>query len=692
MRNIIVDGTFDNPDDLNRHWRKVNASHADQGWMVFNAGLSNWDIAANNQNLRAVNDDYSQSLIQVIAGQHQGLHTFSFDALNLSLRSPNTLLDNTLQVQVFGINGDFEVGHWGTWEPTTNNGTVRKLFDTGNIGTRRFGWQTIEGQIDLGQGYDYIVTRLITEGVDQQTEYQALDNVELRSTVSTETNAPFGVNLASINAWSTQLPFIDSFKSASPWWITGSQNQNRSLNLDPNGWVKSLPVSRDGSKIPIVTNMHTGIDGRYPGGRYVVLYEGKGNIQYQGDARIVRHQSRPGRDVINVNPTDTGIRLKIRNTDPQNTGDYIRNIRVIPQAYESTYQTQRFNPAFLEKVEPFSAFRFMNWMQTVDSTQKDWWNRPTLDDHTWFEDGAPIEVMVELANAADVDPWFNIPHEATDQYVRGFARYVRENLEPERKVYVEYSNEVWNGKYEQSRWIQQQINNDPNFTGNVMNWYGKRSTEVMEIWDQEFGEDKEKVIGVLNAQFTWMRPIRDALDYDVWSNENKTHEDYGIDAISVAPYVGYYIAHRRNEGQVENWNLNQVFDELTEGGVLSGGPDGGAMQAISQQIGAYANLARRENLQLLAYEGGSGLAGPHVARDNETIIDLLHRANRDPRMGQIYEDLLTNWYDQGGGLFVHFDDISRSDQFGNRGLLEYVGQEGSEKYDSVINLMNTYGN
>lgn len=53
-----------------------------------------------------------------------------------------------------------------------------------------------------------------------------------------------------------------------------------------------------------------------------------------------------------------------------------------------------------------------------------------------------MEAMLDLANRLDADPWFCIPHLADDDFVRRFAELVKQRLEPERSVYVEYSNEV----------------------------------------------------------------------------------------------------------------------------------------------------------------------------------------------------------------------------------------------------------
>ena len=46
--------------------------------------------------------------------------------------------------------------------------------------------------------------------------------------------------------------------------------------------------------------------------------------------------------------------------------------------------------------------------------------------------------------------------EPSADYVREFARLVKGKLDPERRVYVEYSNEVWNGQFQQSKYATEQ--------------------------------------------------------------------------------------------------------------------------------------------------------------------------------------------------------------------------------------------
>ena len=507
-------------------------------------------------------------------------------------------------------------------------------------------------------------------------------------TVNVTNDVALGTNLNGINDWSTQVPFIDRFKS-SRQWITQTDGvwntkENHLLDLDENGWVKSLPALEDVPQYNYVSTIFTNLDQ----GRYIVLYDGEGEIQYSNQA-IDQASSIDGRDVINIG-SNQSLTITIAETDPNQTVDYLRNIRLIPEAYESRYETETFNPTFLETTQPYHTLRFMDWMKTNHSTQGEWSERPTLEDSTWSTLGAPVEVMVELANTLDVDPWFTMPHMATDEYVTNFATYVRDNLEPERTVYVEYSNEVWNWQFTQARWVDQQAKNDPNFNGNWMNWFGKRTTEITEIWDQVFEEtgQKERVMGVMAAQAANRWTAQQALNYDSWSTENKTHADYGIDAIAIAPYFGGYLGKNSNQAEVETWTLDQLFDELTQGGVISDGPTGGALQKAYDNMANYADLAQQEGLELLAYEGGQHLVGHGGVENNQTITDLFIAANSDPRMGELYKEYFSNWYQQGGGLFMHFTDVGEPSKWGSWGTLESIDEAGSPKYDALMDLVN----
>ena len=505
-----------------------------------------------------------------------------------------------------------------------------------------------------------------------------------------------GINLSYVDYYSSQMPFLSEFNSSKSWFTQSEQTWNTNeedlLDLDSNGWVKSLPSpGAEADYTTAGTLLFRGHNSYLPG-NYVVLYEGEGEIEYELDATKNEALSSPGRDVIEVDPSDAGIFLGITETDPNGTGDYIRDIKVVYEDLESIATTETFNPEFLNKVQPFDTFRFMNWMEINNSEQQEWEDRPKPEDARYTTgNGVPVEIMVELANQTDANPWFTMPHLATDEYIENFANYVKENLEPDLEVYVEYSNEVWNRGFQQARWADEQAQQEwPGSDLNGNDWYSKRTTEVVEIWDEVFAQDSEKVIGVMSAQAANLAVGEQVLDYN-WSDDpSLSHEDTGIDAIAINAYLGYYIGRPNNEAAIESWldepdgGLNNLFQEIDRGGLLPNSPEGGALAQASGNIEAYANLADRENLSLLAYEGGQHLVPNRGMKNNQGIVDLFAAANRDPRMGELYDEYLSEWSNSGGELFLNYSDIDTYGKSGSWGALESVYQDGSPKYDALV--------
>lgn len=776
--NIIQDSLFNETKKFRTISGNITPSLANMGWLVTRSD-SKWNLDTVQQYAKADNSG-TGTLTQVLrGGDVLGLNTISFSAINLGT-------NNVLRMQVFGINGNFQLSPNNTNDPISTKKlpfSFSKLLDTQNVATKEFDWTNFSQDVDFGSGYQYIVVRFFTDGVNDN-ELMAIDNVSIAqkqnnnspeanddialtthnnpitidvlsndsdpdgdifnidsftqpvngtivlnedgrftytpgnnfteqdsftytiidqygakdtATVNVTIESPtvkipmaIGTNLNGIADWSPQLPFINAFHSSRNWITqnntTWNTNERNLLDLDENGWVKSLPTS--GTNFTKVgTLLFRDIQGKYPGGQYVVTYDGEGTLEYRFDAKLV--SSTPGRDVIQVTPSHGGVYIGITKTDPNQTGNYIRNISVVPIEKENTYQQEIFNPDFLNHIDDFQTLRFMDWMRTNNSQQKEWSDRPQLEDNTWAKDGGtPVEIMVDLANRLDSDPWFTMPHMATDEYIRNFAQYVKDHLEPERQIYIEYSNEVWNWQFQQAKWVEQQAKAEG--LSNWMDWYSKRTTEMTRIWDEVFGDDKERVIGVMGAQAANTWTGQRALSY-TWTNNPLSHQEYGIDAIAIAPYFGGYIGNSGNKDTLLSWTqeadggLNKLFDEIQNGGLLSNSPSGGALAQSYQWMNNYLQLAKKEGLSLIAYEGGQHLVD---ATATPEIVDLFAKANRDPRMGEIYKQYLQTWFNMGGGNFVNFSDIGTYSKYGYWGLTEGLNQS-SPKYDAVMELINS---
>jgi len=538
------------------------------------------------------------------------------------------------------------------------------------------------------------------------------DRGKVNITVLAETSPiPVGTNLHRLAFWSPQLPFLDGFKSSRQWltqdfystrdeageyvniWNT---QEFAELDRDANGWIKSLPDPEDELEYTSVGTIMYRDLGDYPEGKYVVLYQGEGTIEYGFDATKDESASVLGRDVIDVEPTNAGIWLRITETDPNDTGDYLRDIMVIQEEYEYA-QDQIFDPEFLEKIQPFNTLRFMDWMATNHSLQGEWSNRPTPGSSLFSGEIASVETMVELANRTDSDPWFTMPHMATDEYITNFAEYVRDNLDPELRVYLEYSNEVWNRDFDQGWWVEEQGINEfaDSPAGDYakrIDWYGKRTTEITQMWDDVFAADKERIIGVMAGQAANSWTARRTFQYR-WADDPLSNEEYGIDAIAFAPYFGSYLGSPEYEAEIESWTededggLDKLFEELTTGGLLEEAPPNGSLEQSYDWTTIYADLAQAQDLDLIIYEGGQHLRGNEGVEDNQALTKLFTTANRDPRMGEIYQEYYTNLHELGVDLSVNYTDVSGYNKWGSWGALEHINQASSPKYSVLESLV-----
>jgi hypothetical protein len=519
------------------------------------------------------------------------------------------------------------------------------------------------------------------------------------------TGRSLGIGLNGIADYSTELPFLDAFKSARSWttqnagtWDTGEASK---LNVDAQGWVKSLPTGSDPAAYRSVgTLLLREIPGDYPSGRYVVFYDGTGTIEYNFDASKNFAESTPGRDVLQVNSNGgNGIYLKITSTDPNNTGDYIRNIRVYNEADLPLVEMgMQFNPNFTQKIKDFGTLRYMDWMQTNGSPQKEWSNRPTLDSGSWAwsKQGAPVELMVALANETGTSPWFNMPHQATDEYMAKFAAYVRDNLDPSLKAYVEYSNEVWNGQFPQFQYAQAQSNAlfGGNPDGGWMQWYGVRTAQMSQIWKSTFGSQSSRVVSVASTQAAFRGLEEYILNTPAWVAQGNQPAKNFIDAYGITGYFGNSLGDPSNANTVRSWlaepdgGFSKAFQQLRSGGLIAPGM-GDSVAGTIDLFKYHAAVAQRYGKPLVAYEGGQHVVGVLGLENDQQLTNFFIALNRRPEMGQLYTELLNGWRQSGGTLFNYFLDVTKPSKFGSWGALENLTQTTSPKYAALQSFIAT---
>ncbi|HMT94817.1 sugar-binding protein [uncultured Thiothrix sp.] len=496
-------------------------------------------------------------------------------------------------------------------------------------------------------------------------------------------NSPLGTNTNEVLEYDSSAPFLDLFKTSLPFREAAPFLTKGSVQYDRFGWPTSIaPGAQAGTRLINKLPANT-----IPRGYYTVLYEGQGKIEYGLDASLVEAQ--PGRDVILIDPgkdNEYSVKLEIKATNPDN---YIRNIHVIPQGgicasnpfqrvngasqcargdfldFERNHEKIIFNPDYLKFMKDYKVVRFMNMSGITRNPIQRWADRSLVEQATWGGAegvrGAPLEVMVELANRLHADPWFTIPHAADNDFVRRFAEYVRANLDPDLKIYIEYSNETWNGIFSQHAYMKQggkQLNLDPVDYVAGYKFYSLRSVEIFNIFEQVFG-GKQRLVRLMaglngNPGMTaTMLSFRDAYKQ--------------TDAYAVAPYVFGDINELRRASSV-----NDIFRAMTNKNANHSLPK--VLEAVRKQ----ADVTRQFGVDLIAYEGGQHLIDDKTKSDDQHPNKLFYAANRSPEMAKIYKQLLDGWKQAGGKLFVHFSSPRTYNRFGSKGTKEYITQPDKE--------------
>jgi hypothetical protein len=264
--------------------------------------------------------------------------------------------------------------------------------------------------------------------------------------------------------------------------------------------------------------------------------------------------------------------------------------------------------------------------------------------------------MLELANRLHAEPWFNLPHLADDDYVRNFAKVSRQGLDPKLRVWVEFSNEVWNDMFSQTRWARDRgfASGEKDPTRAQYGFYARRSRQIFERWDEGFG-DRKRQVRVLagHAANSWLSEQQ--LDFE---DTKKS-----VDVLAIAPYLSWFVGPAER-ARFQSLSIDQMFQEANQR-IL---PE--ALKWMHDQ----AKVAKSRGLDLVSYEGGQHFIAVAGIENDAAVVEKLIRMNQDPRMRPLYAKYLAGWRAAGGKLFVHYSHCGAPTKWGSWGSLEWITQ------------------
>ncbi len=489
---------------------------------------------------------------------------------------------------------------------------------------------------------------------------------------------PLGVNIGEVNDYAPSQIYADLMKHARHWGSAGAP------------WDEAAPVDRDGWPTGDAGAVFMVGIARTGGETYKLRFRGDATVTVVGNvdgATAVQHKAFDAAtgfttaDVV-TGPSEENVMLAFRG---QPGG--VKQVSLMRPGHAAG---ELFHRAFLARLKYFSALRFMEFTQANNTRQATWSERtlPTAATQA-TKDGAAWEHVILLANAAGKDVWINVPHlalgstYALDQadYVTKLAqlfRYGSDGVNPytspqanpvypplnaNLKLYVEWSNELWNGLFAQNAFLDRQAQaaiaaHDPDLChdGTTDKWtviprlMAKGGMRASEAFRAVFGDAAmmSRVRPVMAGQV-----VNTGTYYGLgWLDDRHGGSARYFYAMAGAPYID--IAH-----ESAALSVDQLFAEMTTY----------RTQELGRALTSFRDYATAHGLKLLTYEGGQTLYPALGNAANKRA------AQTDPRMKAQVVALLEAWRAAGCETFFYYDLAGGWSNAGFWGLAPDIGYD-----------------
>jgi hypothetical protein len=531
-------------------------------------------------------------------------------------------------------------------------------------------------------------------------------------------DSTLGYNLDFPGDWSDLPPFIDLIKnSRAPVGECDDSVPNcdgtSHLDLGADGWPRSLRFrddpSRAYSSIQIIINSS---DHRPDiGSRFIVTWDGSGSLEVANGADVKQEDAHRLSFTLQSDVTW----LSLTEIDPAGRGDYLRNIRVFRADQEDYLNAgELFNPEMLAFLEPFRNLRFMDWMESNEPGSCSGGSKAGQDCYALIDDdcgggrcvmpgrwqerpdesapsllsagqyldpsrpelgtklgGYALEAMVALANRLPADPHFNLPADYDEDYVRGFAQYLKDHLAPGLRASIEYSNEVWNWGFPQANYAQAQA--DKLWPGAETGWLqylAGRTETACSIVKDVFKGQEGRIRCLISPQTGWRDLAETVLDCPLWAADHGNVAcSTAMDAINI---TGYFSGCLPSHPEViQGWlaqgkssALSQGFTQLEQGGLIDAcsGDDEDNLDYTIDGYRYFSGLAKQHGLGLYVYESGTHF---NYDGDDDAVNDFFVSMTRDERMHDLYTKNFSGFREQNGDILNVWGWIAPDDMWAN---------------------------
>ena len=506
-----------------------------------------------------------------------------------------------------------------------------------------------------------------TLDVSANTQLNVPTNFTLHNTTNIK-KTRVGMNLPAINYHEPFLMFNDIMKTADFRADVKGSGWDASKFLlfpkDSNGYPTTVPLNVDGINYTYIFLVNS-----WYAGEYVLLYDGEGTVSifnapsFTVNGRI--HLILPG-----IKANIAGV---VTSVNPSN---HIRNIRMIPIEYLGReHEMPVFRDKTITALRHFHSLRFMDFTQTNGSPASEWSYRTKIDGISQSTpQGVAWEYVIALANQLQSDPWICIPHKASDDYIISLANLFKSNLNTDRKLYIEFSNELWNWPFSQATYVNNNAPDHPNTYvstdlaaigasgGNFPEKDAYMMARTFRLFDQVWGTQKSRIVHVATGQHAWAANSGRILNYLFET------DGIGADALAVGGYFYF------NPSDHAIWNAMDPAN-VTSAMILESA-ENYYDASTGTWITATKSIAQQYGVDYLVYEGGQHMQ-PYNQGEwgyNHAVYD----AQVHPGMYDLYIKNFLKHQDVDCKLFMAFSFVgARESRYGSWGHLESLNQLNS---------------
>jgi Carbohydrate binding module (family 6) len=472
-----------------------------------------------------------------------------------------------------------------------------------------------------------------------------------------------GINVDSPNDYSNTRMFADAIKQSREW---RKPNTETPAAVDANGW----PLQD--------TNLTVWHGLSRMNGAYRLSFVG------QADARVGCCSGNLQNKVYNPSTNTTTATLVYPATDGgglflvfENTkrtpsspsGSGITNVKLMRPitegGLESYPPSTLFTTPYKDSLRRFKVLRFMDFLATNSNQQRRWSERLTPNWYSmhqsapgygWQGRGGAYEYAIALCNELNADCWLTVPAQADDDYARQLATLVKAQLNPNLKLYLEYSNELWNfapsfGQANHNLTLAKSEvaagKSSLNFDGEKNEGYwawrrvAKRGAEVSLIFRQVFGDAAmmTRIRPVLMSQLTF---ADGPLFQGVYFLQNYYNNAAQVAAPKPPKYYFYGLGGSGYYNPKTPASPDAVFADPINKTEWT--------KVLQQDV----NYAAAFGLKRIAYEGGPSLEGGSITDQNRAAY------RNDPRIKATIVQAHDVWSANGGDLLTYFSITGES--------------------------------